>query len=101
MTTKAQALREHSWLARLDARLANEIAPATEDGTLQDEIGLLRIAVMEVMQETDVYERARALASLVTTIRQALLAQRLIQGDATDDVATSIATILTELGLAE
>lgn len=98
---KTKALRELSWLNRLDSRLAAQVAPAADDGSLQDEIGLLRIAVKEVMQEADVLERAKALASLITTIRQALLAQRLIQGDTSEDVATAIANILTELGLAE
>lgn len=101
MPQASKQLREQSWLARLDQRLAAAVEPATRDGNLTDEIAILRAEVLEVLAEPDPATRAQALARLVNSIRQLVLAQRLIQGDASDDVATAIANILGELGLGQ
>lgn len=98
----AKAARQKRWLQRLSQDLQEDIEAGGEPGDLTGEIGVLRAALVRAMAEIeDPIELARAVSTLVSATRQALLAQRIVSGDKAADLTDALTRVLADLGLSE
>ena len=89
----------------IDQAVQQVIRRAGESGSLQQEIGALRIVLNRVLAmdalEGDPAQTAATVARLVDSLVRAVKMQRALEGDLADDLAGALTTVLIEMGLGD
>jgi len=101
----AKAVRDGQADRLIEQAVQHVISQAGEDGSLQNEIGALRIVLNRVIVmdalDGDPAKTAATVARLVDSLVRAVKMQRALKGDLTDDLADALTTVLIEMGLGD
>lgn len=101
----ARAVRSGQADQLIERAVQQVIRQAGQDGSLQNEIGALRVVLNRVIAmdalEGDPAKTAATVARLVDSLVRAVKMQRALQGDLADDLAGALTTVLIEMGLGD
>jgi hypothetical protein len=101
----ARAVRDGRADQLIEGAVKQVIRRAGEEGSLQQEIGALRIVLSRVIAmdalDGDPAKTAATVARLVDSLVRAVKMQRALQGDLADDLADALTTVLIEMGLGD
>ena len=101
----ARAVRSGDADRLIEKAVEQVIQRAGEDGSLQHEIGALRVVLNRVIAmdalDGDPAKTAATVARLVDSLVRAVKMQRALQGDLADDLAGALTTVLIEMGLGD
>jgi hypothetical protein len=101
----ARAVRSGRADHLIEQAVQQVIRQAGESGSLQQEIGALRIVLNRVIAmdalEGDPAKTAATVARLVDSLVRAVKMQRALEGDLADDLAGALTTVLIEMGLGD
>lgn len=101
----ARAVRSGQADRLIEQAVQHVISQAGEDGSLQNEIGALRIVLNRVIAmdalDGDPAATAATVARLVDSLVRAIKLQRALKGDLADDLAGALTTVLIEMGLGD
>ncbi len=97
-----QRLERGSYRDLFDQRIAGVIARAGSEGSLNDEIGALRLVLARVLaEEEDPARLATSIPRIVDAVVRAVRAQRTLSGSMAEDLTEALTQMLIELGLGE
>ncbi len=97
-----QRLERGSYRDLFDQRIAGVIARAGSEGSLNDEIGALRLVLARVLaEEEDPARLATSIPRIVDAVVRAVRAQRTLSGTMAEDLTEALTQMLIELGLGE
>ena len=101
----ARAVRSGQADRLIEQAVQQVIRQAGEEGSLQQEIGALRIVLQRVIAmdalDGDPAQTAATVARLVDSLVRAVKMQRALKGDLADDLAGALTTVLIEMGLGD
>jgi hypothetical protein len=97
-----QRLERGSYRDLFDQRIASVIERAGSEGSLNDEIGALRLVLARVLaEEEDPVRLATSIPRIVDAVVRAVRAQRTLSGTMAEDLTEALTQMLIELGLGE
>ena len=101
----AKAVRSGQIEQLIDLAVERVIRKEGEGGSLQNEIGALRIILNRVIAmdalDGDPTKTAATVSRLVDSLVRAVKMQRALQGDLADDLAGALTTVLIDMGLGD
>jgi hypothetical protein len=101
----ARAVRSGQADRLIEQAVQRVIRQAGEEGSLQQEIGALRVVLQRVIAmdglDGDPTKTAATVARLVDSLVRAVKMQRALEGELADDLAGALTTVLIELGLGD
>lgn len=101
----ARAVRSGQADRLIEQAVQQVIRQAGTDGSLQQEIGALRIVLQRVIAmdalDGDPTKTAATVARLVDSLVRAVKMQRALEGELADDLAGALTTVLIEMGLGD
>ncbi len=95
-----QRLERGTYRDLFDQRIAGVIARAGSEGSLNDEIGALRLVLARVLaEEEDPARLATSIPRIVDAVVRAVRAQWTLSGTMAEDLTEALTQVLIDLGL--